>query len=253
MRLLLMLVLLFAMPVVASEQASLESSRSLLVYDLEQRSAAEVLTGLRPHISDQVAVSEQGQRLLITGPADQLEQLEQILAALDQPQEEFRLLFAQGRQDLQERQRSGSRQYSTARSDLISLHLTEGVPARLERGFWIPVTDVRAWGSQESYQWMAGGVWVIARLRGEQVVLEFSGRNLAKDSRTRSGTPPVLAGSEVESRISLQPGQWQTLASEGQLRSQSSEQGRSFSTRRNQNYYSVCMERPAAQLVCPFN
>lgn len=251
MKMHLILVLLLSLTPLAWAEST-DVSRSLLVYDLEERSAAEVLDSLTPHLGSEVAVSQQGQRLLISGPAPQLEGLEALIAALDQRQEEYRLLFSKGRQDFEDQQEARSRRYSTSANELTRLHLMAEVPARLERGFWVPVAEVNAWGRQENYQWMAGGVWVRAQQQGDDVILEFTSRDLNRERGSRVVSPVMFSGSEVETRIRLQPGRWQTLASEGQLRAQGSERGRTYSTRRHETYYSVCLERPQEQITCPF-
>ncbi|MDR9468108.1 hypothetical protein [Marinospirillum sp.] len=237
-RLLLCLLMVFFSGGLAAESAG---QRSTLIIDLEHRSTEEVISGLKPHLGDRVSVSGQEQRLLLRGPDEELGDLEDLVAALDQPEEEYRLLFSQGKVDLQKRQTSTSRHYSTSRNDLITLRLTAGVPARLERGFWVPVSKTKVWSQHTEYQWMAGGVWVQAHARGEEVVLAFSSRTLEKD----------FSGSEVESQVRLQPGRWQTLASEGQLSASGSGNSRRFSTNSSEYYYSVCIERPASDSQCP--
>lgn len=234
--------------------AGSEIQRSTLILDLEFRSAEQVILGLNPHLEDGVAVSGQGQRLLISGPADQVDAIKELAGALDQPEESYRLVFAQGRLNLEERQISSSRSYSTSRNDLISLRLTAGIPARLERGFWVPTSKADVWSEQTDYQWMAGGVWVLAKSRGDEVVLVFSSRTLEPERRlSQPLQPPGFSGSEVESQLRLQPGQWQTLASEGQLRSADGKNRRSFSTQTSEYYYSVCIERLSENQQCPMN
>ena len=229
--------------------AEVQTQRSSLVLDLEYRSSEQVISGLRPHLQNEVRVTGQGQRLLVSGPSEQLAGIADLVTALDQPEVEYRLVFAQGRVDPEERQASTGRRYSTASSELLSLHLTAGVPARLERGFWVPVSTTAAWGDQTGYQWMAGGVWVMAEVRGDEVVLAFSSRSLERDSQ--ASQPPAFSGAEVESRIRLQPGHWRTLASEGQQGFSGADSTRRFSTQKTTYYYSVCVENPSAEQQCP--
>jgi hypothetical protein len=237
-RLLLCILMLLFSGWLAAESGARHST---LVIDLEHRSSEQVISGLTPHLGGQVSVSGQEQRLLIRGPDKELGAIEELVAALDQPEEEYRLFFSQGQEDFQKRQASTSRHYSTAKNDLFTLRLSEGAPARLERGFWVSATTADAWSHHTEYQWMAGGVWVQASARGEKVALSFSSRTLEKD----------FSGSEVQSRIHLQPGRWKTLASEGQLSASNTANSRRFSTNSSEYYYSVCIENLSSDQQCP--
>lgn len=234
--------------------AEADTERSTVIIDLEHRSSEEVIAGLEPHLDTSVRISSLDQRLILTGPTSALEVIAELVVALDQPKQEYLVLFAQGRVNPEERQAATTRSYSTAQSDLVSLRLTSGVAARLERGFWVPISTAYAWGQQTEYQWMAGGVWVQAERRGKDVVLAFFSRQLEKNSRKsrlESAQAPLFSGAEVQSQLRLEPGSWQLLASEGQLQSPTNEQGRRFSTQKSDYYYSICVEKILGNQQCP--
>lgn len=244
-----LLLLLLATPLLA-EEASPHTSR---VIDLEHRSSEELLTSLQPHLGSDVQVSSLGQRLLLSGPEAALDEVASWVTALDQPQQEYRLVFTQGQINPEEQQASNRRRYSTVTNELLSLRISEGAPARLERGFWIPVTQVSAWGEQTDYQWMAGGVWVQASPRGDEVVLAFSSRQLQEESTgsLASSRSPSFSASQVQSQLRLQLGRWQLLAREGELAATERQQGRRFSTQQSEHYYSICAEAIDSGPQCP--
>ncbi len=234
--------LLVCMPLWAEEV----DTKQLQVIDLQQARAVEVLKLLEPHLSDQVSVSAQQQRLLLVGPAQELEVLSALVAALDLSQPVYQLHLSAGQLDKVAMQETGRVYRGTRRNQQTRLQLLAGKPARLEQGFWLPVDQVNAWGVGQSYQWLAGGVWVIAEPQGNEVVLAVSTRRLQRQHESSQALD--WQATEIETHLRLQPGRWVRVAEQGVSGSSSS--GRQASTRSREQVF-VCIgqeEHPCPSL-----
>lgn len=221
------------------------------VLSLQHRSVAEVQALLQPHLADEVRISQQGQRLVLSGAADQLDALQALVAQLDQPLQSWQVYFARGQVDPAAKSDSRVQQYSTRRSQLTRLQLREGSPVSLEQGFWVPVTQVQAGQSEQGYQWLAGGIWVEGQAVGDQILLTFSTRQLQQDGRVSNLTQPGFSGQSQAGVLALEPGQWLTLGRESQLAAGAATDGstRRYSTGRPDEFYSLCVE-PLGQSLC---
>lgn len=229
----------------------LADAADIRVLTLQHRSAAEMQALLQPHLADEVRISQQGQRLVLSGAADRLDALQALISQLDQPLQSWQVYFARGQVDPAVRADNRVRQYSTRRSQLTRLQLREGSPASLEQGFWVPVTQVQAGHSEQGYQWLAGGIWVEGQAVGDQVLLTFSTRQLQLDGRVRNPVQPGFAGQGQAGVLALQPGQWLTLGRESQLAASAATDAstRRYSTGRPDEFYSLCVE-PIDQPSC---
>lgn len=220
------------------------------VIQLQHQNAEAMLQVLQPHLPQNAALSQQGARLIISAEATDMDRLVQLVKALDQPLQSWKVYFARGDDDLAARQ-SNERRYTTRQLEVTQVQLREGEPAALDRGFWVPITSRSAAGERESgYQWLAGGVWVQARAQGEAVVLDFSARQLeAANPGARQQRDGFLSAGQ-QSQLLLLPGQWVTLGSESRLSSGSPATSRHFTAGQQDVYYSVCLES-AEPPYCP--
>ena len=220
-----LLILLLCCPLLQAE-AKQPPARQLLIVDLQQAHAADVLPALEPHLSSRVSLSAQQQRLFLTGPAQELEQLAPLIAALDQSRPIYQLHLSAGPIDKTALQTGHQVYRGTRRNQSTRLTLLAGEAAHLERGFWLPVEQINAWGLNRSYQWLAGGVWVLAEPRGKEVLLAFSSRQLQPSAQLQSSTqlqPSTRPQgqqdwqvTEVATRLRLTPGQWVLVAEQGE-------------------------------------
>ncbi|MBE0506012.1 MAG: hypothetical protein IBX50_04725 [Marinospirillum sp.] len=223
------------------------------VIHLQHRTAAAMLPVLQPHLPGQATLSQQGTQLIITAQQEDIERLVQLAKQLDQPLQTWRVYFARGDIDLamQQQQQQSVRRYSTRQLALTQLQLREEAPAAFEQGFWVPI-NVRSvsGGLETSYRWLSGGMWVLARSQGEQVVLEFSARQIESETH-RGGNPSLdFSAAKQQSQLLLQPGQWLTLGSESRLSVSTPSTSRRYSTGQRDEFYSVCLESDKAPF-CP--
>lgn len=224
------------------------------VVSLQHRTAAAMLPVLQPHLPEQAALSQQGTQLIITAQQEDMERLVQLAKQLDQPLQTWRVYFARGDIDLamQQQQQQSVRRYSTRQLALTQLQLREEAPAAFEQGFWVPITARSVTGELETgYQWLSGGMWVLARSQGEQVVLEFSARQIESEThRGDDNQSSVFSAAKQQSQLLLQPGQWLTLGSESRLSASTPSASRRYSTGQRDEFYSVCLESNKAPF-CP--
>ncbi|WP_114417444.1 hypothetical protein [Marinospirillum perlucidum] len=225
------------------------SSRELLVLDLESLQVEEMLPLLKPHLPDTVVASGRNQRLLVTGPEAELVTVRQLVAALDVAAQEYRVYFSRGPLNPETRQASRNQHLSTARNQVTRLTLTQARPAYLEEGFWLPTGSAHPWRGESGYQWMSGGLWVVAKAQGERVVLEFSSRQLELLPREWPGQPTPVSGEQLQTRLALEPGRWRTLA--GRQLNRNEERNRQRSTAGAATHYAVCLEAVDQESGCP--
>lgn len=242
--LMLLLFMQFIVPEVKAEGVN-----HIQIVVLKHRSATDVLAAIKPHLPEGTVASQQDQNLLLSGKKSTLEQLEVLINALDKPKQSWRVFFSQGQINLQASQKSTTRTYSTARSELAELLVREDAPARLERGFWIPVQTGTGNYQQTGYEWLSGGVWVTVNTRGDQLILNLNTQQLKQDksSRTRN---PSFSGQQFEGEVALQVGQWVTLGSEAQLAAQIPNTSRRYLGGSHNEYYSICIEE-SSRASCP--
>jgi hypothetical protein len=215
------------------------------IVSLQHRAAAAILPVLQPHLPERAVLSQQGTQLIITAQQGDMERLVQLAKLLDQPLQTWRVYFARGDLDLamQQQQQTSVRRYSTRQLALTQLQLREEAPAAFEQGFWVLVIVRSAAGELESgYQWLSGGMWVLARSQGEQVVLEFSAKQIESGTQRGGNRSPEFSATGQQSQLLLQPGQWLTLGSESQLSTTSKQASRRYSTGQRDEFYSVCLE-----------
>ncbi|SFX72795.1 hypothetical protein [Marinospirillum alkaliphilum] len=228
-------------------QFTLAAGLQWRVVELRYVSAEEMKALLQPHLPESVALSQQGQRLLISGPHDLVDSMQALAGVMDQQRRTWRVHFVQGPLDLEADQLAGVRRFSTARQQAVQLMVREDASARLDRGFWVPAPAGRS-RQHEGYQWLQGGIWVDAASRGDRVLLRFSTQQIQPDQRASAARQPGFATSGVGSELELEPGYWVTLGSESRLAEHSGV--RRSTTGRNNDYYSICVEPPDRSL-CP--
>ncbi|MFK7161763.1 hypothetical protein V6U78_12015 [Marinospirillum sp. MEB164] len=226
---------------------AISSERHIQSFDLEHRSALEVSSQLQPHLSDQVRISHQGQRLILSGPADELTSLRQLIGELDQPLQNYRVLLVRSTSNLAE-QRPG-RHISTQRQQVEQLRLIEGSTARLNQDFYLPLTSTHSSGrpTEEGYFHLQAGTHVTVQPQGQRVLLTFSTQQAAP--RTQQRRPSLSnqqaekwAVSGVASSLLITPGEWISAAAQeaGQQQSSSSSQRR---TTAQGIFYNLCVEQ----------
>ncbi len=217
--------------------------------ELKHRSAKEILAAIKPHLSEGMVVSQQNQKLLLSGNLKRLEQLKTLISMLDQPIQTWRVIFSQGQVNRQNHQQDRTRHYTTAHSEIYELLVREGASARLERGFWIPVQKGVGQDRETGYEWFSSGIWVTVKPVGEQLILNLSTQEVKKEKLTvarKSG----ISGRQLESEVALQPGKWITLGSEAQLTAQTPDTSRRFTDGSQNEYYSICIEA-SDKVACP--
>lgn len=244
---LVLLLLLLTLSIVPEARA--EGAHKIQLIELKHRSAAEVQAAIKPHLSEGTVVSQQNQKLVLSGEASSLEQLEILIDALDQPVPSWRVFFAQGQVNMQASQEKSVRHYSTARSDIFELLVREGSEARLERGFWIPVQTGVGQYRETGFEWLSSGVWVTVNPVGEQLVLNLSTQQ-AKPKTRDSTQFSSFTGRQFEGEVALQLGQWVTLGSEAQLAAQTSNAARRYVGGSSSEFYSICIEE-SDKATCP--
>lgn len=215
------------------------------IVSLEHRAAAAILPVLQPHLPKEAVLSQQGSRLIITAQQEDMARLVLLVRQLDQPLQTWRVYFARGDLDLamQQQQSTSVKRYSTGQLAITQLQLREEAPAAFEQGFWVPITGRSAAGELETgYQWLSGGMWVLAKSRGEQVELEFTARQIESEAPRGNNQPPVFAAAKQQSQLLLEPGQWLTLGSESRLSASTPSTSRRYSTGQRDEFYSVCLE-----------
>lgn len=244
----LSLITLFMLQCIVPD-ASAEDVHKIQLVELKHRSAIEVLAAIKPHLPEGTVASQQDQKILLSGKPANIEQLEILINALDIPVQSWRVIFAQGQVNLQNSQQSSTRTYSTARSELFELVVREGAQARLERGFWIPVTAWQGGYSKTGYEWLSSGVWVKVNPVGEQLVLSLTTQQAQPEKQTLAQAPR-FSGRQFEGEVTLQLGQWLTLGSEAQLATQIPDASRRYSGGSTNEYYSICIEA-SNKATCP--
>lgn len=242
------LVLVLLMQCIVPE-AKADGGHKIQLVELKNRSATEVIKAIKPHLPKGAVVSQQGQQLVLSGKASDLEQLEVLINALDLPVQTWRVFFAQGQVNLQASQQTSTRHYSTARSDVFELLVREGVAARLERGFWIPVQVGSGRERSTGYEWLSSGIWVTVNPVGDQLVLSLSTQE-AKLGKQNLAQAPRFSGRQLEGEVALQPGKWVTLGSEAQLAAQIPDASRRYRGGSNSDFYSICIEA-SDKPTCP--
>lgn len=209
--------------------------------ELRHRSAVEVLAAIQPHLPQGTVASQQDQQLLLSGDSVALEQLKTLISRLDKPLQTWRVIFSQGQVNRQAIQQSRGRHFSTAHAEVYELLVREGAPARLERGFWLPVQRGFGQERETGYEWFSSGVWVVVKPVGDQLILNLTTQEVQTDKLTVAGKSG-FSGRQLASEVALQPGQWITLGSEAQLAAQTSATSRHFTGGSQNEYYSICIE-----------
>ncbi len=220
-------------------QVIADDAHKIQLIKLQHRPATEILAAIKPHLTQGTVASQSDQKLIISGKAANLEQLTALVHALDQPVQGWRVLFAQGQVNLQEVQLSNVRHYSTAHSEVL---VREGIPARLEKGFWIPVETGRGNNRKTGYEWLASGFWVAVQAVGDQLLLNLSTQQAKPNQKNLGQSSPSFIGRQFEGMVTLQLGQWTTLGSEAQLAAQIPSTSRRYTGGSNNEYYSICIE-----------
>lgn len=224
-------------------QAAADDAYKIQLITLQHRSATEVLTAIQPHLTQGTVASQSDQKLIISGKAADLEQLAAVISALDQPVQGWRVFFAQGQVNLQAIQLKNTHHYSTAYSEVFEVLVREGAPARLERGFWVPVQTGSGNNRETGYEWLASGFWVAVQPVGSQLILNLSTQQTKPNQKNLGqSSSPNFVGRQFEGVVALQLGQWTTLGSEAQLAAQIPSTSRRYTGGSNNEYYSICIE-----------
>lgn len=227
-------------------EAVADDAHKIKLVTLKNRAAAEILTAIQPHLPEGTVASQSDQKIVMSGKASNLEQLEILINALDQPTQAWRVFFAQGQINLQETQQKNTRHYSTAPSELFEVLVREGVQAKLERGFWIPVKVNHGRYPETGYEWISSGFWVTVQPIGGELVLNLSTQQAKPNKKNLSPQAnfqqPSFTASQFESEIALKQGQWTTLGSEAQLAAQIPDTSRRYYGGSMNEYYSICIE-----------
>lgn len=230
-------------------QAMADDVHKIQLIELKHRSAIEIIAAIKPHLPQGSVASQQGQKLVLSGKASNLEQLVILINALDSPVQAWRVFFAQGQINLQESQQKNTRHYSTARSEIFELLVREGAQARLERGFWVPVKTVSGNENYRAsgYEWISSGFWVAVEPVGLQLVLNITTQQAQPNRQNLNpsaslGRTTSFSGRQFESEVALDLGKWTTLGSEAQLAAQIPERSRRYSGGSSNEYYSICIE-----------
>lgn len=226
-----------------------KSTHQFQLVKLKHRPAIEILTAIERHLPEGTIASEQDQNLLISGEASTLEQLEVLIHALDQPLKAWRVFFAQGQANLQASQQSSARHYSTASTEVFELLVREGKPARLERGFWIPVQTGVGEYRKTGYEWLSSGIWLKVKPLGDEIILNLSTQQTTEDRKSITQNPR-FSGRQFEGEVALNLGRWVTLGSEAQLATQITDASRRYVGGSSNEYYSICIEL-STQPSCP--
>lgn len=231
----------------------LASERQIQSFDLEHRSATEVSEQLRAHLSPQVNLSHQGQRLILSGPADELDSLLTLIPLLDQPLSNYRVVLVRSSTNLAQPNQGRTR--STQRQQVEQLQLIEGGQARLTQDFYLPLTQTHsAAPPTQDYFHLQAGTQVQLQAQGQRVLLTFSTQQAApradgkRHSFNRSAEDWAVTGAESTLLVTL--GQWIGVAAqeEGLHHQGNSSQRRSTLQGR---YYNLCVEREG-QATCQY-
>ncbi|NLW04034.1 MAG: hypothetical protein GX029_02230 [Pseudomonadaceae bacterium] len=222
-------------------QAVADDAHKIQLIKLQHRSAIEILTTIQPHLPEGTVASQKGQNLVLSGKATNLEQLEILIHALDQPVQGWRVFFAQGQVNLQDSQLKNIRHYSTHHSEVFEVLVREGAPARLERGFWIPVQTNNGSGYEIGYEWLASGFWVAVKPVGSELILNLSTHQIQPEKQALTQQPKFF-GRQYEGEVALELGRWVTLGSEAQLAAKIPSASRRYTGGSTSEYYSICIE-----------
>ena len=241
------LLLLLALCIVP--HANAESAHKIQLIELKHRPAIEILAAIKPHLPRGTKVSQQNQKLVLSGETASLEQLAVLINALDQPVPSWRVFFAQGQVNLQASQQNAVRHYSTARTEMFEVLVREGSESRLERGFWIPIQTGVGQYQQMAYEWLASGFWVRVNPVGDQLILNLSTQQ-TKQKNTNLRGQMNFTGRQYEGEVALQLGQWTTLGSEAQLAEQTLNAARRYVGGSKSEFYSICIEA-SDKKTCP--
>lgn len=224
-------------------QAVADDAHKIQLIELQHRSAIEILAAIKPHLMQGTVANQSDQKIIISGKATDLEQLALLIHALDQPVQGWRVFFAQGQVNLQDLQLKNTRHYSTARAEVFEVLVREGTPARLERGFWMPVQTGRGNNRETGYEWLASGFWVAVQQVGNQLILNLSTQQTKLNQKNLGQSQSqVFLGRQFEGEVALQLGQWTTLGSEAQLAAQIPNTSRRYTGGSSNEYYSICIE-----------
>ncbi len=213
-------------------------SAEVKIIELKHRPAADLVGKVREILDDGEKVTDAGNHLVLIADGESLQAAQQLISLLDRQRATLvvRLQQAESRQRLA-RENSGSISYSnrsqlsgTASSGLSlgnstrqteqSLRVMEGEGGWLEVGKDIPYTEEWAVLSGESsgyaerinYKTIAIGFWVQpVRLVDGGALLDIEPRFSRLDGA--QSDPPQIRFSNLRSRLRLQFGQWQSLAS----------------------------------------
>jgi type II secretory pathway component GspD/PulD (secretin) len=220
---------LFAACVVAM-MASLAAD--LVVIELKNRTADDILPALRPMVSRDVALSGMNYKLLVRGNATEVSQVRELVTVLDRapqqwlisvryngsPERSSRAAGANATIDNQSAEltlRGGNTVRTGSDSSISSIRVSEGQSAHISSGQTIPIvtafipTQVSGRGTgvgiATDYRELSTGFRVLPRVNGQQVFLEIA----AHQQREQPGS--INSGSteqRVATTISGRVGEW---------------------------------------------
>ena len=205
------------------------AAEELRLFELQHRSAEELIPMLRPLLPPQAGISGSGNTLMVRSTAQELAQLNEVLQQLDRPSRQLLISVQQGQQG--QLSQSGievqgkldqpqTRIYSTRRQQLESqgqqLRVSEGHWASIRSGQAVPqiVRSERHDASGSSvqqgveYRDVESGFEVRPRLSGDQVSLEIR----PFTARLSQGGAGLIEQQAVITTITGRLGEWIPIA-----------------------------------------
>ncbi len=188
------------------------------VVPLRSRLPEDVIPAIRPLLGPDEGVSAFGNQLIVRATPERMEEIRQLLAAIDHP---LRRLVIHVRQrdahqgsigtspPLRDRRTLGQNE----RSERVQT--VEGQPAFIRSGTEVPVPTWQSFGggalpfAQQGFEYRDAttGFFVTPRLAGDAVVLEISRQAV----HPGQGTPPAFSVTEAATTLRVRPGEWTTL------------------------------------------
>ena len=205
------------------------SADSLRLFELQHRSAEEIIPLIRPLLPPDAGLSAAGYTLIVRSREDELLKLGLLLAELDRPRRQFMVTIAQGGQDRRRgdgigvdfpEDRPRTQVYSTRRQqqreEQQQLRISEGEWAMIRAGQAIPQPVQREHHGPTGttverrieYRDVDTGFEIRITRSGEQLDIETR-PHYAKILPNQRG---AIAQQEVITRLTAKPGEWVLVA-----------------------------------------
>ncbi|ORJ63608.1 secretin N-terminal domain-containing protein [Geothermobacter hydrogeniphilus] len=205
------------------------------VFQLQHRSAGELLPLLQPLVDEQTRISGAGQQLVVRGSKDEIQLIAELVNGLDTAVPQFLIQVRQRRSDNQTPSRGrtlgtagdgdsttlstkpGRTIGNSRRSVIQSLRIEDGQKGFLQVGRDEPFStsqsffagEIFGFGENIEYRKVSTGFWVEPSLRGKMVRLRLTPQMEALDSAAKRKTVEFQQAASV---IQVPLGVWTNLA-----------------------------------------